>query len=66
LINIRVERPEDYQAIYDLNRKAFQRDSEAELVRKLRRSEHFIPELSLVAEKDGKVAGHILFYQVNC
>jgi putative acetyltransferase len=61
LITIRPERQEDYTAIGEVNRVAFGRETEARLVENLRRSSNFIPELSLVAVKDGSVVGHILF-----
>jgi putative acetyltransferase len=61
MIFVRPEKPEDYQTIYDLNKKAFDGEVEARLVNNLRKTKGFIPELSLVAEKDGKVVGHILF-----
>ena len=60
-ISIRPEREEDYAAIGEINRVAFGRENEARLVQNLRRSPNFIPELSLVAVKDGSVVGHILF-----
>lgn len=61
MITIRPERQEDHAAIGEVNRKAFGRETEARLVENLRRSPSFIPELSLVAVKDGSVLGHILF-----
>ena len=61
LITIRPEREEDYAAIGEVNRVAFGRENEARLVGNLRKSVNFIPELSLVAVKDGSVVGHILF-----
>ncbi len=39
--------------------------NEAELVSKLRRSESYVPELSLVAVAEGKIIGHILFTKVE-
>jgi putative acetyltransferase len=62
VITVRAERPEDYAGIHEVNRLAFGRENEARLVEALRKSEGFIPELSLVALKeDGAVIGHILF-----
>ncbi len=63
---IRQEEARDHAAVYSLVKTAFATaahtdGTEHELVRALRRSEAFIPELSLVAEVDGALAGHILF-----
>jgi putative acetyltransferase len=61
MITIRPEKPEDYQRIFEINKKAFKGEAEARLVGKLRNTKGFIPGFSLVAVKDGKVVGHILF-----
>lgn len=63
---IRQETPQDYQEVYDLVAEAFATaehadGKEQDLVAALRKGPAFIPELSLVAEKDGKLVGHILF-----
>jgi len=59
---IRPERVEDYPAIRQVNVRAFDnRSAEAGLVDAIRRQPDFIPALSLVAELDGAVVGHILF-----
>ncbi|MFY9150480.1 MAG: N-acetyltransferase [Prolixibacteraceae bacterium] len=63
---IRKETPEDYQWVIELTEKAFETleisdGTEGKLVENLRKSESFISELSLVAELNGKVIGHILF-----
>lgn len=58
---VRSEKPDDYQKIYDVNKAAFGGETEARLVNNLRKTKGFIPELSLVAEKDGEIVGHILF-----
>ncbi|MEJ2536827.1 MAG: GNAT family N-acetyltransferase, partial [Calditrichia bacterium] len=63
-IIIRSEGPNDYPVIDLVNNQAFDRPNEAELIRKLRQTSEFIPELSLVAEQDEMVVGHILFYPV--
>jgi putative acetyltransferase len=60
-MNIRPETQEDYDAVKVLNEIAFGQPDEAELISKLRHNTHYIPELSLVAEEDNKVIGHILF-----
>jgi putative acetyltransferase len=65
LITIRPETPEDAAVISEINREAFGGDTEPNLVRAIRESEHFIPELSLVAELDGETVGHILFSRIS-
>jgi putative acetyltransferase len=62
---IRAETPADYDAVHEVNVSAFERDSEAKLVAAIRQSDDFIPELSLVAVSDAKIAGHILFSRVH-
>jgi putative acetyltransferase len=61
-IIIRSEGPDDYPIIDLVNKQAFNRPNEAELIRKLRQTREFVTELSLVAEQDEMVVGHILFY----
>ena len=61
---IRIENQEDFAAVYELNKKAFGQTEEPDLVDKLRESDRFIPDLSLVAEIDNKVVGHILFTKI--
>ena len=63
---IRQEKYKDYKKVYELVAEAFATaehsdGSEQDLVVALRKGNAFIPELSLVAEIDGEVAGHILF-----
>jgi putative acetyltransferase len=60
-IEIRLETPEDFPAVFEVNHRAFGQDDEARLVEALRASAGHIPELSLVAVEDGQIVGHILF-----
>ena len=62
-INIYPETQADLVAIYQVNRLAFERENEAQLVDKIRDNEAVI--LSLVAELDGQIVGHILFSPVT-
>lgn len=67
---IRQEQTEDYPAVYRLVKTAFEgaehRDgTEQDLVERLRKSAAFVPELSLVAERDGEIVGHILFTKAH-
>lgn len=56
---VRAERQGDYAAVYALNAAAFETPAEAGLVNTLR--EQANPCISLVAEQDGLITGHILF-----
>lgn len=64
-MEIRQEREADYPEIYRLVREAFDTaehadGNEQDLVEALRKGPAYLPELALVAEEDGKLAGHIL------
>ena len=60
---IRTERPEDGPTIDAVHRAAFETEAEAMLVRSLRHSDRRL--ISLVAERQGHVVGHILFSPVT-
>jgi len=60
---IRPETAADIPAIWDVNRLAFGRDDEADLVDALRDGGHV--RISLAAEEDGRVVGHILFGELS-
>jgi Predicted acetyltransferase len=69
-IYIRQEEQCDFKLVEQLVDSAFKYaehsdGNEASLVRNLRDSESFIPELSLVAIVDNVVAGHILFTRIG-
>lgn len=69
-LEIRQERPADYDAVYRLIREAFASaqksdGTEQDLVNALRGSDAFIPALSLVAVADGNLVGHILFTKIT-
>lgn len=59
-VTIRAEGPKDTREIADVVSGAFGSPTEARLVEAIRASENFIPELSLVAEHDGHVVGHVM------
>lgn len=65
LLKVRAEAAEDISAIRKLNKKAFKGNDESKLIDAIRESDGFIPGLSLAAEKDGKIVGHILFSPVK-
>jgi len=59
----RAEEPADHAAVYEVNSQAFATTVEAELVEALRAAA--IPLISLVAELDRGIVGHILFSPVR-
>lgn len=63
MTTIRPETLADFNAIHEVNRLAFGQDAEADLVDGLRAG-GFV-RLSLVAEGDGQIVGHILFSRVT-
>ena len=65
ILTVRPEKAEDIGAIRKLNKKAFKGNDESKLIDAIRGSDGFIPGLSLAAEKDGKIVGHILFSPVK-
>ncbi len=64
-IIIRQETAADAAAINVVNISAFEGEAEAKLVTALRQSRDFIPDLSLVADIDGRVVGHILLSRIH-
>lgn len=62
-MNVRAERPEDRSAVRAVNLAAFDTATEANLVDALR--DQARPIISLVAETDAEVIGHILFSPVT-
>ena len=59
---IRPETPADYAQVHEINKLAFETDSEAVLVDNLRQKAD--PLISLVAQMGDQVVGHILFTAV--
>lgn len=69
-MKIRQETKADHADVYEVVKTAFSTaersdGSEQDLVTALRGSAAFVPELSLVAEMDGKIVGHILFTRAD-
>jgi putative acetyltransferase len=60
---VRTEEPEDAAEVFAVNRACFPTDGEARLVDALRSSGQL--SLSLVAEVDGEVVGHVAFSPVT-
>ena len=70
MLEIRQEKPKDYEEVYNVVKTAFATaehsdGNEHELVNMLRNSDNFIHELSLVAIKDNKIVGYILFTKIK-
>ncbi|MEJ5202955.1 MAG: N-acetyltransferase, partial [Anaerolineales bacterium] len=63
MLQIRPERAEDLPAVHSLYVRAFPTEAEAEAVDKLRARGAYL--LSLVADFDGAVVGHIFFTPVT-
>jgi putative acetyltransferase len=60
-VRIRRERPQDFEQIDAVVGAAFGGQVEVKLIRLIRASEHYVPELAFVAIDDaGKVAGHTM------
>lgn len=69
-IKIRQEILSDYKDVAKIIEEAFKNEQYSDqkehlLVEKLRKSEVFIPELSLVAENNGSLVGHILLTKLK-
>jgi len=69
-INIRKESIEDYKQVFALIKEAFITEpfsdfTEQFLVERLRKSDAFIPELSMVAELEGEIIGQILLTKIK-
>jgi putative acetyltransferase len=61
-VSVRPESPADRDGIREVNRAAFGQEDEARLVDALRTGGHV--RVSLVAEENGRVVGHILFSEL--
>ena len=59
-MRIRPETQADHAAIAEVTAAAFGKEDEARLVEAIRGSKEFVPELSLVAEEDGRIVGHVM------
>ena len=64
-IKVRAEVADDFNAIDVVNLSAFEGEAEAQLVSELRGSEGFIPDLSLVAELNGRIVGHVVLSRIK-
>jgi putative acetyltransferase len=65
MINIRPSTEQDYTKIAEIHTLAFSQENEAKLVNEIRQSNRYIPELSLVAEINDFIVGHILLSYID-
>jgi putative acetyltransferase len=63
-IIVRAETPDDIRAIDVVNLSAFEGEAEAKLVSALREADCYMPEMSLVAEFNGRIVGHAMLSEV--
>ncbi len=69
-IKLRQENENDYKSVFQLIEKAFENEEYSDhkeqfLVERLRKSDAFIPELSIVAEVNNQIVGHILLSKLE-
>lgn len=69
-LTIRTEDQEDYQAVFEVIEAAFRSmemsdHKEQFLVERLRKSDAFVPELSIVAAWNKKIVGHIILTKIK-
>ena len=62
---IRKEKEKDQKDIFEVNKLAFGQEEESQLVDRIRKGINFIPDLSIVAEINNRVIGHILFSKIR-
>ena len=63
MIDIRDEDPRDWKAVYKVVSSAFGQSAEAELVEALRKAGESV--ISLVADEDGEIVGHVLLSRMD-
>jgi putative acetyltransferase len=64
-LSLRSEEPEDRDAIAAVTVVAFGQQREARMVDAIRSSDAFVPELTLVAELEGEIVGHLMLSYVE-
>ena len=62
---IRSEEKEDYGQIALIHIRAFGHDLEANVIENVRKEKNYDKDLSLVAEMNGNIVGHVLFSRVS-
>ncbi|MBD1420828.1 GNAT family N-acetyltransferase [Sphingobacterium chuzhouense] len=69
-VKIRKEEKEDFKTVFELIQKSFETEElsdhkEHYLVERLRNSDAFVPELSLIAEVNNQIVGYILLTKIK-
>ena len=62
---IRAETSLDHHSIFEVNKLAFGKTDESQLINKIRKGNEFISELSLIAILEKNIVGHILFSKIK-
>lgn len=62
---VRPEQPGDESAIAEIHNAAFPDSTEADLVERLRGTENWIPELSIVVQQEEQLVAHVLLSRVT-
>jgi putative acetyltransferase len=65
MLTIRPEASADHGAIATITERAFGRPVEARMIEDVRESDGYVPELSMVAEENGELVGHVLLSYVG-
>ena len=64
-MTIRAETPSDHPSVAEVTAQAFGKEQEARMVERIRDSDGYVSELSLVAEIDGRIIGHAMLSYVG-
>ena len=64
-MNICPETQADYSVIAEIHKLAFGRQEEADLVEKIRNSQYYVPQLTLVAQVNNSVVAHSMLSYIH-
>jgi putative acetyltransferase len=65
MLAVRPETSDDHAVIAAITEAAFGRPVEARMIEAVRDSDGFVPDLSLVADENGEIVGHVLLSYVS-
>jgi len=60
-VRIRAKTEADHDAVAEVTAAAVGKQDEARLVEAIRASEEFVPQLTRVAEDEGRIVGHVMY-----